>query len=205
MPLFMIVCDLNIENMKMRIVYGLIILLIVALAISTLKNFFKTEHAPQLYTDSNFEKVDGPINPVKDNLGSANQNQIIQVIGKGSYVLFSGTTSFSFTAILKKDGNANGHMVYKDSYLNFLGTIDCLSIKDNVLVISGVITKVGGDALISVRERFQFAFEDNGNGSGNHVDKMSVASYGSVTCKDPNTATPYPIKGDIQIKKHLNK
>jgi hypothetical protein len=125
--------------------------------------------------------------------------------GGGTTVELGEKSTFTFNAVQKPDGSVTGHLVYQVRGLDvtFHMDIDCLSIAGNTAKLSGVVTKVNGDApdFLFVGQDGVFTVVDNGEGAEAPPDLISdVILFEGASCTDAFTPVPYlPIQGNIQV------
>ena len=126
----------------------------------------------------------------------------MKILGKGYYTEINGSTvSFDINASRPNKENASGSIVFKSSFLEFKGKVDCMNLVDGKMIVSGTMRHISKGSLdwVFVGIRYQFTFEDSGNSMS--ADRMSSISIGGPSdCVTAiNLATPNEIKGNIQI------
>ncbi len=169
----------------------------------------KTDISPQSSSDQ-ISLAEKNVQEVGLSANNGNGNTIISgggIYDAGVYIGEEHLTHFSLDAILKKDGSAQGHLVYRSEDLDVWGDIDCINVQGGLAKLSGVITKVRADQDLSlyyyVGARFSFNVGDTGEGANAPPDRTSGISALSngQDCTNMPGLTIYPItNGNIQIK-----
>lgn len=128
------------------------------------------------------------------------------VSGQGGLSFGEGTKTqhFSFHASLDRDGNVSGSFESKSpsQSIRSHGTIDCITfLDDKTAILSGTITKIGGENNYVVGTSIWFKVIDNGEGSKNGTDQFSDYYIGAGGCYPYNVRMRNIESGNIQIKR----
>ncbi len=135
--------------------------------------------------------------------------------GHGNLLLDYELRTFSFHAREFKDGSVEGSFELKnrEQGVRIHAEIDCLlidDIDDHIATMSGVITQVRGDDVIMLNDIVWFRVKDNGEGSVNYPDEITLVLVEinpepelEILC-DGTPAINNPLKeiiaGNIQVK-----
>lgn len=126
--------------------------------------------------------------------------------GQGSLSLPNEVSRrFAFHANTMPDGTVQGSgvLTYTGGVLKIKFDIDCLRVVGNTATMSGTVTKLDGSlpsAFVPGSKVF-FRVTDNGEGSNDNADQMSLLFLFSGGCNFPGAVGQSPIEGgNIQVK-----
>lgn len=134
----------------------------------------------------------------------------ITVSGGGTALELGEKSTFTFNAVMKKDGSVSGKLIYHIRVFDISVRVDiiCLKVSGNSATMSGPITKLFGPGAetsgISEGQSTIFTVVDNGEGNAASPDMFSdlfiETGGGTFNCLT-QFATPYiPLSGNISIK-----
>ncbi|MGI8599747.1 MAG: hypothetical protein ACR2KB_10870, partial [Chitinophagaceae bacterium] len=138
----------------------------------------------------------------------------ITVSGGGTIDELGATTTYTFHAVQKRNGETSGHFLFHFRAVkgSMYVKLDCLRLfGDNKATMSGVITKIYGRGLLEgepppfiyVGGRVSFTVQDNGEGGSAPSDLISdIGELIPGTPASCNDEWPLYLSGvNVQIKK----
>ncbi|SRR5712692_2015404 len=126
--------------------------------------------------------------------------------GHGNLIIAGELRTFSFTAVTQKGGvTGESQLDNRAQGVKLHLAIDCLAVSGNVARVSGIVTKVTGPTAVQVGWKSIFHVKDNGEGSNDPPDAISlVFSFPpsvNVDCTTPFVLPMLTIDdGNIQVK-----
>lgn len=116
--------------------------------------------------------------------------------GHGNLILEGDLRTFSFHARELKSGRVIGSLALKNRELGIRAKaiINCLDIDGNQATMSGVITQVNGTDESFIGDEILFRVEDNGEGSNNTTDRITL-----VLEEDDIPPNPDECEVDIEL------